>query len=58
MGLRFGAVDLGLGRAYELMTVGLTLLRIEGLGLSLGAVDLGLERTYELIVVGLIWPRV
>ena len=49
MGLRSGAVDLGLGRAYELRAS-----RAQSLGLRLGfrlrAIDLGLGRAYELRV--------
>ena len=52
MGLGLGAVDLRLGRAYELRVVGLRAQGL-GLGLRLGAVDLGLGRAYELRV-----PRV
>ena len=48
-GLRLGAVDLGLGRGFDLRVQGL---KIEGLvlGLRLGAVDLGLGRGCELRV--------
>ena len=49
LGLRLGAVDLGLGRGFEFRVQGL---KIDGLvlGLRLGAVDLGLGRGCELRV--------
>ena len=49
LGLRLGAVDLGVGRGCELRVYGL---EAEGLvlGLRLGAVDLGLGRGCELRV--------
>ena len=50
MGLRLGAIDLGLGRAAELRVA-----RVQSLGLRLGflrlgAIDLGLGRADELSV--------
>ena len=49
LGLRLGAVDLGLGRGCEVRYQGLKAEGL-GLGLRLGAVDLGLGRGCELRV--------
>ena len=46
-GLGLGAVDLGLGRAYELRVSRAYSLGYK-LGSGFGAVDLGLERVYEI----------
>ena len=49
MGLRLGAIDLGLGRAYELRVSRVQSLGFR-LGLKLGAIDLVLGRASELRV--------